>query len=232
MGVAGGPRAAALLRRGLVLVGRAGRQPGTVAPVGSGGLYVDLVTSRLRITEPRLGDRAVEVVGAVARLYANVLVPAGNTVANTITATAFASSPVITANRLAVGDVVVLDVAGVYSTGAVGPTLRLRLKVGATVVADTTAVTCPALMADAGWTMRVLLVVRAVGASGSLECQGFASLATAATAALSVHVPNAAPITIDTTAAQEVTVTAQWGTAAAANTITLRQVVATRASAA
>lgn len=233
MGVAGGPRAAALLRRGLVLVGRAGRQPGTIAPVGSGGLYVDLATSRLRLTEPRLGDRAVEAVGAVMRLYANVLVPAGNTVSNTTVETAFASSPVLTGGSSAVGDVVVVDVAGVYSTGVSAPTLRIKLKVGSVIVADTTVLSAlVALSSDAGWTMRVQMVVRSIGAGGTIECQGLASLSTGAATALPVHLPNTAALAFDTTVDQAVTVTAQWGTAAAAHTITLRQVVATRAAAA
>lgn len=164
-------------------------------------------------------------VGSGTLLYSNTSVPAGNTVANTVTETAFDSSYTIPANSVAVGDVLRVTATGVYSTALVAPNLTGKLKLGSTTVLNTGALTAVAGVANAGWTFQGWIVITGIGAGGALEAQGYAEFATAATTALSVNVTNTAAISLDTTASQALTVTVQWSAASASNSITMRQLV-------
>lgn len=159
-----------------------------------------------------------------ALVYADGSVPGGNTVANTITETALTSSYTIPANSLVAGNVIQLQIAGVYGTDIVAPMITAKIKIGSVVVASTGAITAVAAVTNGGYTGFLDLIVTTTGAAGVVESQGFVEFATAATTALTVNLKNTAAVTgIDFTAAQTVTVTIQWGTAAAANTITMRQ---------
>lgn len=159
--------------------------------------------------------------------YSNTTVPAGNTVNNSTAETAFASSFTFPANTLKVGNSIHLKLWGVYGTTAVAPTIRGKIKLGSTIMLDTTAITCVINLTNQGWSAEADFIVTAIGASGTIEAQGYAEFATALTTSLSVNVPNTAAITIDTTASQALTVTVQWGTADTANTITLREMLVT-----
>lgn len=162
--------------------------------------------------------------GGSSLVYVNDTIPAGNTVANTTSETAFTSTYDIAANSLAVGTVVRIKLYGIYGTDAVPPTLRLRVKLDSTTVLDTTAVTLTAALADDGWTADIQCVVRAIGASGSVDSQGLFEFSSAVADGQLVNTPNSTAAVIDTTAAQTVSVTAQWGAADADNTVTLRQI--------
>lgn len=164
--------------------------------------------------------------GSAARAaYKDGSVPGGNTVANTVTETAFASTTTFAANTLAVGSVIRLSLTGVFSSTLLSPTLTGKVKLGGATVLNTGALTIAVGAANNGWTATGLFIVTAIGATGSVEIQGYAEFATAATTSLSVNVANTAPFTIDTTASLALTVTVQWGTASASNTITLRQML-------
>lgn len=160
-------------------------------------------------------------VGKLA--FANTTVPAGNTNANSTAENAFSSSYTIPANSLTAGSIIRVNLYGVYGTTVVAPTLTGKLKLGSTVMLNTGALTTVVSLTNAGWWAEALMIVQTTGASGSIEAQGYAVFATAATTGLSVNIANTAAITIDTTAAQALTVTTQWSAANAANTITLRQ---------
>lgn len=162
--------------------------------------------------------------GTGALVYSNTTVPAGNTVANTAAETAFTSSYDIPANTLVVGDVIRIKLYGVYGTDAIlAPTIRGKVKLDSTIMLDTGAVTAIVGITNGGWWAEGVFVVQTIGAAGTIEAQGFAEFATAATTGLSVNAENTAPITIDTTVAQTISVTVEWGTADADNTITLRE---------
>lgn len=204
-------------------------------PAGGGGslLVTDSTTSVSNVTRLRLGaGAAVSNAGggeadvtfsSGVLVYSNTSVPAGNTIANSNSETAFASSYTIPANALVAGSIVRLKLYGVYGTTIVGPTIRGKVKLGATVVADTGSVTSVAGVTNGGWWAEVFFVCQTAGSGGTVEAQGYAEFSTAATTGLSVNTPNTAAIAIDTTATQAITVTIQWGTADAANTITLRE---------
>lgn len=160
-------------------------------------------------------------------LYSDFSVPGGNTVANTLTETVFTSSFTIAGNTLQVGDAITIDLFGLYGTGLVAPTLTGKLKIGAVTVLTTGAITTIGSLTSQGWFARLIIGIASIGATGSLECQGFAEFATAATTGLSVNMTNTAPATIDTTVSEAFTVTITWGIANASDTIQLRQMVAT-----
>jgi hypothetical protein len=159
----------------------------------------------------------------VSKKFSQASVAGGDTVANTASETAFTASYTLPANSLAVGDTVRLRMWGVFSQDIVPATLRGKIKLGSTIVLDTGTLSGFATVTNAGWMFQADLTVTAIGGSGAVEAQGYASFASAATAALAAHITNTAPITIDTTAGQAIVVTVQWGTAAAANTITRRE---------
>lgn len=155
-------------------------------------------------------------------VFANTTVPAGNTNANSAAENAFASGYTFPANTLKVGTVIRVRLFGLYGTTIVAPTLRGKLKLGSTIVLDTGSLTTVVSLTNAGWSAEGLLIVTAIGSSGAVEAQGYSEFSTAATTSLSVNLTNTATITINTTTSQALTVTTQWGTADAANTITLR----------
>lgn len=158
--------------------------------------------------------------GGVA--YVNTSIPAGNTVANDATETAFESEYTLIAGQLQAGSVVRVKLFGTFGTDAVAPTLRLRVNLGASTVLDTGDVTLTPGLSDAGWTLSGLLVCFDAGASGEIEAQGLAEFATGPDGQL-VNLANASTFTIDTTDALTLSATVEWGAADADNTITLRE---------
>ena len=165
-----------------------------------------------------------EILGNMV-LSANTSIPAGNTVANTTTETAFASSGSIPANTLAAGSVVRIKLWGTYGTTVVSPNLTGKLKIGSQALLNTGALSAAINLSNAGWFADASIVVQSIGGSGVIDAQGFAEFASAATTGLSVNVPNTSTFTVDTTTTQAITVTIQWSAANAANTITLRQMI-------
>lgn len=157
-------------------------------------------------------------------VYSNSTVPAGNTVANTSAETFFASSYSIPGNSLALGTVVRLRLFGVYSTGVVAPSLILRVYFGSNVMIASGTLTTVANIANDGWSAEGLFIVQTTGVSGSIEAQGLSEFSTASAAVLFVNMDNTAPIAVDTTIAEIVKASVQWGgTVSASDTITLRE---------
>jgi len=156
-------------------------------------------------------------------VYADGTTPGGNTVANTGSETAFASGYTFAANTLAAGSIIRIKAFGLYGTALVAPTLRGRLKFGSVTALDTGVLsTLVGSVNGVGWWAEASVYLIS---TGSTDAQGFAEFATAATTGLSVNMVNAAPVAIDFTSSQALTLTVLWGTADAANTITLKQLV-------
>lgn len=157
---------------------------------------------------------------------ANTSVPAGNTIANTATATAFTSTGTVAANTAAVGNVYRLTLYGVYSTAVLAPTLNLSILLGSTVICTSSSVTTIGGLTNDGFRAECLVIVTTAGASGVVEAQGNVLYGTAATTALTVLMANTATISgIDFTTSNNFSAKITWGTASASNTITLRQFV-------
>lgn len=144
----------------------------------------------------------------------------GSTVANTTDETAYNKSFTIPANFLKAGQVVRVRAGGRFScTGT--PVLNNRLKIGITVgppvsggqLIGSNGFTCSSGASGLGWRVDTDLVVRSIGATGSISPSNSQSNVATIGAAL----------TVDTTAAIVIHPTAQWDAASASNTVTLTQ---------
>lgn len=154
-------------------------------------------------------------VSAAFRQTANATV--ANTAAETTLTAAGSGSRTIPAGRLSVGSTIRIIARGVIAdTGT--PTLQLRVKVGATTFLDFGAVTFPTLTGSHGWELEGEIVIRTAGAGGTAIGNGCVWVSV--TGAPDLDTLNTATSALDTTAAQTLDLTAQWGTANPANTIT------------
>jgi hypothetical protein len=149
----------------------------------------------------------------------------GNTFGNSAAENNFASNYSIPADDCQPGRVYRVTARGVYGTTAAPGTFTIRMKLGATVVATTGANTPTASLTNRGWETTFDITCITAGGSGTVEGQGVTRLSTTAIAANIIDMENTATVTVNTTAAQTLQMSAQWATANAANTITLRQIV-------
>ncbi len=142
---------------------------------------------------------------------------AANTAVETSLSTSGLGTRTIPANYLRAGSVVRVSAVGVIAdTGT--PTVQFRLKIGATTYLDFGAVTLGALVGTHGWTFDGMVTIRSAGAGGTAIGNGLVYVSSASSPDLDTT--NTATTAIDTTAAQAVDFTVQWGTANPANTIT------------
>lgn len=148
-------------------------------------------------------------------------ITSSTTVANTTTETTLMTGPTLPANFFVAGKTVHISAYGVYDTKA-DPcgTLDMKVKLGSTVILDTGAIAVSAGMRYRGWILEGYITCRTVGSSGTVMAQGTFTLAISTANGTYTDMENTAAITIDTTASQALTVTAQWQTANASNTIT------------
>jgi len=138
------------------------------------------------------------------------------TVANTVTETTMWTGT-MPANSLVAGNMFKFHADGVVSNGgsaAAADQITIRIKVGATTVVTLTPAT-KALSSD-HWHLDANACQRTIGGSGSRAVHVDLVIDDVETELIGVA-------TIDTTASMDVTVTAQWGSAKAANTISLYQ---------
>lgn len=199
--------------------------PETGTCTAAGRALIDDANAAAQRTTLGLGTSAVQPYGG-GLIYADGSVPGGNTIANTASETAFASSYTFVGAALSAQTLIRVVLTGVYSTDAIAPTLRIRGKLGSTVILDTGTITTVLGITNGGWTAEFWVIVTAIGASGSVESQGRMELSTAETTALVINAENAAAVgSIDFTADKALTFTVEWGTAATTNTITARQMM-------
>ncbi len=158
---------------------------------------------------------------------------ASTAVANTIVETAFDLAYAFSANDLLDRQSYRMTARGNLSTAASGTvTMRLQLKLGTVLLCDFGVVTMAISIAGRAWNAEATFQVWTSGATGTVEAQGEARLPTANnnTSASFAMAPSTATKTVDTTAAQTLTLTATHGAASAANTITMRQLIVERTS--
>lgn len=152
----------------------------------------------------------------------------GNTAAETSLVSTGAGSATIGANALVAGSTIIFRVLGYHTQNAAAPTIRIRLKHGATVLLDTTALVDAQLAAAPAshpFELSVFYTVRTVGAGGTGIGQVFmTSMGAAAATVGNTHLFPPAGFTatsaIDTTVGGLLDLTWQWGAADAALTIT------------
>ena len=154
------------------------------------------------------------------------------TAANTITETNLTGAGVgmlnLPANFLKIGRNLRITGTGYFSCTASTPTLRLQIKLGAVIIADTTAITMPVADSNKAFAFDVNASVRSTGAAGTILANGTmtrmaTTLAVVPMNVLSGGVPTTS--TVNTTTSQLFTITATWSAADPSNTITLTNLV-------
>lgn len=136
---------------------------------------------------------------------------------------------VLPGNTFEIGSEIELSAFGEFSN-TLTPTLLIGFYFGGiagVVLAASTAVTTTTGAVSWPWAIQYRGVVRAVGTAGSINGQGRFLLGTSLTAFATRPLPEtsaARTVAIDTTTAKAITVGAQWGTSAAANTLTCNDI--------
>jgi hypothetical protein len=158
---------------------------------------------------------------------ANTSVPAGNTFSNSAAENIFASNATIPANECKTGKVYRITASGSYGTqGLTAPSLTMRLKFGTTDIIATPANATSAGASGRQWTLIAAVICQtAPSATATVEGNGTITRSTSAVAAVTWEFDSTGSVTVDTTVPQTVQLSAQFGTANAANTITLRQFI-------
>ena len=152
-------------------------------------------------------------------IFANPV--ASEAVTNTTTETAFTftgiAEPSIAANQLRPGDVIRIRYQGIATSTNSTDTLTVRAKVGGTTVSTQAA---NDVANNDVWVGTIDVIVREVGASGTMVAQMIASADADAQGSPAVA-DSLASTSLDTTAAVEVSVTAEWSVASASNSCRL-----------
>lgn len=202
-----------------------GRVTTTASTASLAGLTVPVGTAP---TAPVTGDMwndstqltHVNQIGGLTQAMTGTIctTSTNGTVANTTSETSFFGTLVGTktlpANFLKVGKTIRVRVAGLgTSTGT--PSMVIRLRLGATLVAGTLGTLTMTNLAQNSWTAYIDMTCQATGASGSVVAAGFISVATA-TSPLGNGFGTAGA-TIDTTVSQVIDVTGTWSAAAPLN---------------
>lgn len=127
------------------------------------------------------------------------------------------------ANSLFIGRTLRIKLSGIISTAAISPgTLRIKVKLGTTVILDTGAQTITSSLSNMVWRIEASITVRSTGSGsgGSVFAQSaFEHQVTALAALLAWAMTNTAAVNMDTTISNALDVTATWGTADASNSI-------------
>jgi hypothetical protein len=154
-------------------------------------------------------------------------VGAGAAYASSTTLTDVSPAPQITlaANSLYVGQRLRVKGYGIFSnTGT--PTLLFGIYYGGvagTALAATGATTTTTGATSWPFDVELDILVKSVGTSGTVWCNGKVNLGTSLTAMTPIWLPStqSQPVTINTTTANALTLGAQWGTNSASNTLTV-----------
>lgn len=147
------------------------------------------------------------------------------TIANTTTETTLlgsgAGTKIVPADYLTAGRNIKGVIKGRFSTiGSGQGNIQVRVKLGATTVLDTTALTTSAGVTEDYFEVHFDITCRSTGASGSVFGQGIVRYSDGSTGDVRRQMVNTAATTIDTTVAHTIDVTWQWSAADAGNTAT------------
>lgn len=148
----------------------------------------------------------------------SVITAASSTITNTTTETAFSTTFSIPANRLRVGSVLRLRARASVSSGNSTDTLTLRARLtnaAGTLLGEGPAVDVTNGGGDVG-DIDLEMIVRTLGSGGTMMSNGKIGLLTAVKSTGS-----AGAVTIDTTAANVLVITAQWSAASASNIVAM-----------
>lgn len=146
------------------------------------------------------------------------------TVANTVTETTLSGTGVgsltIPANFFIIGRTLRIRGFGYHSSTG-NPTITLRFKLGSTTIGTVTGASGNG--SNDGFEFDGVLTCRTTGASGTIQAQG--SYQELQPNGLIEGGGNTSTTTINTTTSQTLSITVQWGTASASNTISLTNLI-------
>ncbi len=162
----------------------------------------------------RIGGVASKPGEAIAAFISTADVTVVNTVAETTLLGSGNGTLTVPADSTKIGDKFSFSIQGIMSSAG-NPTLRLQLKSGAVILADT-GVNSVGNLADGHWVITGEVVTRSLGVTGTSTISG--SFITSA--GDHFEFVNIVPSILDTTINRAVDVTAIWGTATAGNSIT------------
>lgn len=197
---------------------------GTVQPItaANAGRLVRIGTSRQsKVSNASIIMLSVLLDGRDSDMSArslSVVTAASTAITNTTTETAFSTTFSIPANRLRVGSVLSLRTRASVSSGNSTDTLTLRARLtnaSGTLLGAGLAFDVTNGGGDVG-DINLQMVVRSLGAAGTMMSSGSIGLLTAVQATGS-----AGAVTIDTTAAITLVITAQWSAASASNSVAM-----------
>lgn len=188
----------------------------------------DKVQLRLPAAAPAvvIGDRLVSdgtgcvVKGLSSSSNLYTATAASAAVTNTVTETAFDKTYTFAANQLKAGDVIRIRGQAIATATNSTDTLTIRVKIGSTTVVASAALD---VANNDVAVFDITLVIRTAGASGTVVGSGFVTIGPPATATVKPFA--LASTTIDTTATQAITVTAQWSVADPGNSVRLDNLV-------
>jgi hypothetical protein len=126
----------------------------------------------------------------------------------------------IPANFLKIGDTFHLEMSGYMDTVAT-PDATIRVKLGATTISSHT-ISLATIPADEFWDLHMCFVVRTTGASGTVTSSGKFEYMDSGTLK-GIGLVATGTTTINTTIAETIDITWEWGTAAATNDIVVQQ---------
>ena len=164
-----------------------------------------------------LSRRSVDGTVDIALKHKQVNQADSSAIASTASETAFSTVATISESLYGLGRVFRLTASGVFSTTGT-PTIQFRVRIGTTNIVVFTAQTCPNNSANQPFLLEAEIVVKTLGATGTVSGQGRLFFSTS-TLELIV---NATDTTVDTTSEQTVNVTAQWSASSASNTVKIR----------
>lgn len=150
---------------------------------------------------------------------------AGDTVANTVTATAFTTNYSIAAADIKAGCVVRVRAQGTYGTAAAAPNLTLQLRFSNTSVLTIGPLAMPASApSTSSWFFEGDVFIPSIGGSVSCRANGFSMFGQATSLTQNfIAMPQPTALSLATNAIKQVQVFVTWGTANASNTITLQR---------
>lgn len=161
--------------------------------------------------------------GALGEVLIGAITATSTAVTNVNSETAFDKTVSIPANLLSAGAVLKIFAKVNVTSGNSTDTLQLKLKIGSQVLCTTPAVDVTNGGGDLG-VLSSMVTIRSIGSSGVATAGGSSGLGVPGTATLRVD-GVAGTFTLDTTAAQSVSVTATWSAASTSDICALEELV-------
>jgi len=199
------------------------------SPTYTGGSYGASADSGSTWTMNTARDFMFEVWGSynVAKICkVQTSVQANDTRSNSTSELLFATSWAVPVNFLTAGKNLRVIARGVHtSDGAKLGTLRIKLRIGTTVLGDTAAFSQTSPVTNAAWELRSDITCISAGNPGTVEAQGLCLVEYTTGAPILRSMVNTAVVNLDTTTGANLQISVQFSQASATNSITMRQFI-------